>query len=1270
MELVDNRFEIRARIGAGGMGAVYQAFDHTNGALVALKILHEGGEARNKQFLREGRIIAELHHPGVVRHIAHGKTAKGMPYLAMEWLEGETLGERLRRAPLRPQEALGLVAGVADALSAVHRRGIVHRDLKPDNIFLRGKQTGDALLLDFGVACLASEASHLAQPDVLVGTPSYMAPEQIRATAVDQRIDIFALGCVLFECLKGEPLWTGKGAVAIMAKILFEDPPLLSQVLPSLPDEVLGLLGRMLEKDRKRRVSDAGALASALGVWSSTDRLHAPPSARRPIASLTTAENQLVCVVLAQGNGEQKALSDLAETYSARLEVLMDGTLVAVMSGASEATDLVFRAARYAFALREQLGESRIALSTGRAVVTDVLPMGEAIDGAAALLGQSAGQSGAIRVDEMSMRLLSHRFEVLTDAFSAYLLRATPHSDEARLLFGKKTPCVGRDAELLLMEKSFLRTITQKEAAAFLLKGPAGSGKSRLWHELAPRFGRAFAETWFMRGDPIRQGSGFSLLSQALRQAAGIREGDVPVTMLAKLKKRVAFEMPPSEAPRVMEFLGEICGVHFPDELSLQLKAARQDAMLMADQMRRAFEDFVLETTRKNPLLLVLEDLQWGDLPTVQFIDAVLRNAGDRPLFVFAMGRPEVDEVFPDLWAGRRMERVSLGELSEEDCKAFVYAVLGRETSQEKAARIATLAGGNPFALEELIRAALSGEIGDLPSSVLSMAQARLQVLPEDQRLVLRAASIFGDSFRAPALRALLGQKASLVDIVLPKLEEREILVGETDYRVDVPDQKHYNFRHSLLREAAYAMVTDEDRTLGHALAAEWLSKAGEQDAVLLAQHYDRGGDKPRAAQEYARAAEQALAASDLESVFRQTGRARECGVRGEKLALLRLLDATAYHWRAEYEQCERAALDALQSAKPVSVPWYRAASELAEALLPLGKIAPLLALGKALHAPPGKNAAAARAFVMASATISMQLLLSGQHEIGQRVMVCMEEAEARIVDPGPLVRARGAFARATRAMIAGDLGQTLDMGNRTVENYEEAGDRRNAILMQCNLAHINMELGEYQAAERILRAASTDATRIGLPSVAVAAQQNLGFALALGGHIEEGKGVEAQCVVLSTAAADKRMIGRSRIYLSQMHIMSGDIGLAIEEASAALRELQSVPNVRAFGLATLGSALLLAGRPEEAQAAAAEAMTLLESLGSLDQGDTLVRLVYARVKLANGDAEEARRVMRIARSDLLTRASKIADPIRAKSFLERVADNAATLVLAEELGG
>lgn len=226
--VIAERFEVEEVAGQGGMGEVYRARDRDSGRLVAVKVLHAvlaTGQGAAQRFEREATLLASLTHPGIVQHVAHGWLADGRGYLAMEWLEGEDLSTRLRRGPLGVEESRALVEQAAEALGLAHKRGVVHRDIKPSNLFLC--RDGRVAVIDFGIARAQAVAVDMTRTGMILGTPGYLAPEQARrgAKALDARADVFALGCVLFECLTGKPAFSGDNPLAVLSRVLLEEVP-------------------------------------------------------------------------------------------------------------------------------------------------------------------------------------------------------------------------------------------------------------------------------------------------------------------------------------------------------------------------------------------------------------------------------------------------------------------------------------------------------------------------------------------------------------------------------------------------------------------------------------------------------------------------------------------------------------------------------------------------------------------------------------------------------------------------------------------------------------------------------------------------------------------------------------------------------------------------------------------------------------------------------------------------------------------------------------
>jgi tRNA A-37 threonylcarbamoyl transferase component Bud32 len=260
-------FRLLDLIGEGATGSVYRAESSSTGEIVALKVLSPElarDERFRRRFLRESRIAASLQHPYVIPVIAAGEE-DGTLYLAMSYVEGPDLRELIRRhGRLEPERALRLAGQVADALDAAHAAGLVHRDVKPANILVDGVPPDErALVCDFGLARRMSSADSLTGDRAFVGTVDYVPPEQIEGKTIDGRVDVYSLGCVLYELLAGRRPFTRESELATVFAHLSEPPPRISDVRPDLSPALDDVFATALAKDPDDRYSTAGELVRA-----------------------------------------------------------------------------------------------------------------------------------------------------------------------------------------------------------------------------------------------------------------------------------------------------------------------------------------------------------------------------------------------------------------------------------------------------------------------------------------------------------------------------------------------------------------------------------------------------------------------------------------------------------------------------------------------------------------------------------------------------------------------------------------------------------------------------------------------------------------------------------------------------------------------------------------------------------------------------------------------------------------------------------------------
>ncbi|MBX3199515.1 MAG: protein kinase [Labilithrix sp.] len=1344
--ILAERFEIERLVGSGGMGEVYRAKDRLTGGLVAVKVLYGSLTREADRFKREAQILAEIAHPRIVKYVGHGVLEGGRPYLAMEWLDGEDLAERIEGSGLTLHETLTVARRTAEALAVLHDRGVVHRDIKPSNVYLPGRSVEQAKVLDLGVARLMRASRPSTRSGVMVGTPGYMAPEQARgAREVDARADVFSLGCLVYECLAGRPVFAGENMAALLAKILLETPPSLREIGIEVPPALDELLSRMLSKHAASRPGSGGAVLRELEPFDAVRDSPAQRASAPMIRALTAGERRLVCVVMAalplgeESDGDDgardmlpaSAVETLAASFDPRTvvasfgaesEMLADGSLVVTLAGKGGASDLAAQAARCALALRSHLVEARMVLATGFATVTGRSAVGEVIERAASILAtarsRTVGVSDETRhgqspvfLDETTAGLLDTRFDVGGDDRGLFIRGLRERDTKARTLLGKPTPFVGRDRELSTLLALYEECVGEPVARAVLVTGFPGAGKSRLVAELLRQLHElGGAEILIARGDAMSEGSPFSLIARLLRRGAGISGGEPLVVRQQKLRARVARHVVELEVARVTEFLGEIASIPFPDADSVQLRAARQDAILMGDQMRRAFCDFVVAESSASPFVVVIEDLHWGDLPSVNLLDAALRVAADRSFMVLAVARGDVHDSFPQLWAQRSLQEVRLGPLVRRAGERLVRDVLGEDLPASEVARLLDRAAGNVFYLEELIRAYAEGtgrahsrrtpapgtepppstagvDPWALPATVLAMVEARLQRLDPAARRVLRAASVFGERFWRGGVIALAGGRYDVgeVDEWLAELTRREIVQRRDVSRF--PADREYAFRHAIVRDAAYQMLTAEDQTLGHRLAAEWLEQAGEHEPMLLGEHFERGGARDRALTFYARAAFQALEGNDLVAAKLRSDRAIQAGASGVTHGKLRLVLAEASRWSGEHAAAREHARAAMHDLAPESGDWYAAAAEATEAAMTLGYVDEARGVAERLlelaggagraqrstavmdgaRASGASGAPMTAARVIATSRIATSLGVAGLYDVAGALLAPIDRDE-RFIAGEPAARAFLLSANVVRASWEGELERAAVLAEDAARCFELLGDARNAARQLQSAGWALSELGAYATAESVLVEARDAAERLGLATTVNDAKLRLGHLYVRTNRPRDAVATTEEVIASYAAQRDRVGEGRARAYLAGVHYFANDHDSAEAEELRALPLLEHSPPYRAALLAFMTLTLLHKGASADAIFdAASEAMRLFEQVGGVGEGEALIRVAYAEALHARGDVEGAKQAIAAARDRLLARASKIKNPEHKRAFLGVVREHTRTLARAGE---
>ncbi|MFL5357803.1 protein kinase domain-containing protein [Archangium sp.] len=1297
--VIANRFTLEAPAGRGGMGTVYRATDALSGQTVALKLLHPLLPADSlRRFTREAELLSSLRHPGIVSYVAHGHSAQGLPFLVMEWLEGEDLAQRLARQPLTSSQSLSLLHHAARALAVAHQHGVIHRDLKPSNLFLRGGRPEGVVVLDFGLARHALPATVVTVGHTVLGTPGYMAPEQASAHAqLTPSVDVFSLGCVLYECLTGQAPFRAPHLVATLAKILFTEPTPLRELRPDLSPSLQQLLERMLAKEPSRRLVDAQGLLDALESLQA--RMEAVSDATVTLAApLSRLDGQqLVTVLLAaprttasspvREQDSRRSLRDSLRTVlapqGARVELLADGALVlTLLASLGSATDPAALAARCALSLLERWPDGAVVLATGRGTLDSQLPVGEAMDRAGQLLRQleqlppadpATSTSTPVLLDEVTAGLLGPGFQLTRPQPGLFLLHGEHlGTDESRPLLGRPTPCVGREHELSLLELTFTSCVEESAARAMLVTAPAGTGKSRLRHEFLRRLERHASAPLVLigRGDPMSAGSADGLLAQALRRLCGISGGEPLEERRARLSQRLSQHLPPAQVQDTVAFLGELCGIPSSEEHSPSLRAARGDPQWMSTQIQRALVAFLRAECAHHPVLLVLEDLHWGDQPSIKLLSDARRDLAEQPFMILALARPEGARLLSGSWT-QHLQEVRLRGLSRKAAERMVREVLGAGVPGPLIERLVEQAAGNALFLEELIRGVAEGRGEETPRTVLAMLQARLGRLEPQARHVLLAASFLGRTFWSGGVRALLSEELSgpELHLWLQRLVELEWVEPQPSSRF--PGEEEYRFRHALVRDAAYGLLPEHHKPDGHRRAADWLERQGENDPQLLAEHSRLGAQPERAIHFYTRAAERLFDRDDMQGTERCIEAALALGPTGDALVRLQALRAATAFWRNDFATMFEVGRAVQPRMKAGGIRWCKLIDGLSLGCGLSAQTEYLLVLCRLLldtePEPEAWDAYGLSLCYMAAMTDYVGAMAEAD--------ACLERLESagrEVIARDGLVRGWRGNAYFVRSFcLTASPWRALDWATRTVQAFRDVGAERGEVSARAWGAQALLALGDLEGAMEWARQSVALAQRVS-PRFGVAfAQQHLAKVLAASpepGHQEEARALALEWV--KARPANRQLLGFAHLILAWVAAARGEPGEAEAQARAACEVLAPLKPFVPEARWKLGALLLAQSRAAEAREVVELTLRELDAVGEGGMARVGLSRVLAEACFAQGDTAAGEAALRRGLRCLRAYAGELPDAAARERFLQRVPENARTLALARERWG
>ncbi len=1282
--LLAGRFVIEREVGRGGVGIVYRAQDEVTGTPVALKVIAIPGvdASEEARFGREGRVLAGLSHPGIVRVVAFGQLDEGHPYVAMEWLEGEDIAQRQKRMPLTFGRALEVGAQVADALAYAHSVGIVHRDIKPSNVILVGSGPGtdwplSAKLVDFGVA--SAEDARLTRTGAIIGTPAYMAPEQARGDQeVDARADIYGLGATLFEMIAGRPPHMGPTPIAILARLVTTPAPRLGEVFTDAPVSLDDLLCQMLAthpEERPSRAADVALrlrqIASELERSPMTTRTQSPEMAPLSMGSIVLSTSKpggsrLVTSILAthvpKGPARGRLIAHLRARGAEATELGGDaivahlGVKKALGDEAARALDLGIRLAKMG---------SHVGVATGRTRIDRTRPTGEVVDRAAALARDA--QKNQVLADTTTSELARGRFEmqVRADGTSVVGPKVTQKKDGV----AGGSPFVGREADLSQIVNAFERCQEDHTPIIVTLTGAPGIGKTRLRREALARIAAhpSAPRVVLVRAESFAKSHALGIMADVARGLAGVAKGAALEDAMAATDALLAkIDL---AGPSTRDLVARLVA-NEPLPEAVDARAAR-------DALWIALTDMALRVSKQAALVIALEDAQWADLESLAWLDHLLARAVGHSVFVLATARPTLWRDDPGRFGGRDHVRIELRPLARRTVRAIAKAILGDKASSPEGEAlvesISAQAGGSPLFAEELARLAHQGRDAASAPTIEAAIQVHLDALEEEVREAAMKLAVFGLQVWETGLEALGVKDASAI---MRTLTSAEVLVEQATSRFK--ETREWAFKHALTREVAYASLGEEQLKELHTQAGTWLAKMGEDDATV-ARHFELGGEPVQAANYLEKAARRALAASALSEAVR---------LAEKSLAF------------AEDNPTQFARAQLLDEA------WVRLDARAGE------RDTAVRAMQDAVYDEPS----AVRAM---GARVRYENACGGGPDTSQG----LEEVIARAKTAGLFdEEARSAADLAARYAFAGELDKAADWADSLLELSRTHGIPGAAVDAWQTLAIVRQGRGDVGAALEARRSAARAASEAGLKTREATLTINVGFALTTMGAKEEARVAIEGGIALAQAVGSPGTVRHGQMILlcwvatfgsdpALDALLSDPRSIADNAVSGAwvphdratlgvlfyrgVELLRNDPNARLPANAAEQARTLLktaaggyratkmldvvpvaiglwaeaerrCGQAEKAVEMASEAAKLLEegSPSLLNEAPIYLALHDALVDL--GRNEEAKSAIARGLPRLVTRVHGLLGTPHAKDFLTHVASNAGLLAAAE----
>jgi class 3 adenylate cyclase/predicted Ser/Thr protein kinase len=925
-----SHYEILDKVGEGGMGVVFKAEDTKLKRVIALKFLTPDAtrdEEARERFLHEAQAAAWLNHPNICT-IHDIDQFAGQYFIAMEYIAGDTLSDRLQSGPLPVDEAVRLAIQVVEGMGCAHDKGIIHSDIKSANIMVSDR--GQAKILDFGLARLSGRAE-LSPSGSIRGTLACMSPEQIRGEPGDPRSDIWALGVLLYEMVTAQPPFARERQAAVIQAILNEAPVLPSEIDDALPRELEEIILTCLRKNPAERYPSTQRLLADLrrlkGLLKDRQREMA---AARKTGSQARAETERrqATVIFAEITGYAEMLSGIDAEDSAATMALCSETFAAIVEKYCGRIDKVIgnrvmalfgvpiaieaapkEAVNAAIEIRNMLQQLNrdnrlpvpldihVGISTGTVISRslgsfekrDCSIMGDAVLMANQLKDLSA--AGQILVSPLTHKYTKDDFAyealkpVSLKGRSGPLLAYRLLSSREKVQRGRpgaertlRSAMVGREKELDALRLHVLQAVNGQGSIVNVI-GEAGIGKSRLVAELGAC--PEMKKVTLLKGRSLSIGANlaFHPIIDILRGWARISDDEPAAASALKLEKAIRLASPGLVA-EIFPFIATLMGLKLAGQHARRIEGIEGDAL--EKLIRKNVRELIVSGSARSPLVIVLEDLHWADLTSIDLLESLYRLAVANSILFINVLRPDGDTSdrllrftrsrLPDICTD-----ISLEPLDSGQCAVLIENLLDVEALPNQVRElISRRAEGNPLFLEEVALSLIENGILErkgrhcrmterfaalvIPETVHEILMARIDRLDEQTRSLLKIASVIGRNFLYRVLRDVAPDVGE-IDARLGQLQDMQLIQERLSQT-----ELEYSFRHVLVQEVAYGAILLKKRKELHVRVARAIEElfAGRLNEFygMLAFHYSLGEHAEKAQEYLVKAGEEAVKAA------------------------------------------------------------------------------------------------------------------------------------------------------------------------------------------------------------------------------------------------------------------------------------------------------------------------------------------------------------------------------------------------------------------------